>query len=332
MIHLQKVTKVYPNGFCAIKDIDLEVSKGEIMGVIGYSGAGKSTLIRTINRLEEPTSGSVCIDGVDMLALNDRELQKMRRKIGMIFQHFNLLSARDVFGNVAYALEVAHWKKQDIKPRVLELLNLVGLDDKAHFYPSQLSGGQKQRVAIARALANHPKVLLCDEATSALDTKTTESILTLIKNIQSKLSLSVVLITHQMQVVQQICDRVCVISNGEIMERGSVEEIFANPQQAITKELIAFLPEDTKEALSHLQDTSNVYRVLFTGSNVQSPLISQMVKKFDIDVNIISGNIEALHSKEIGHLVLKFVGEQRAIADSIAWLKAQGLSVNAVGV
>lgn len=332
MIHLQKVTKVYPNGFCAIKDIDLAVAKGEIMGIIGYSGAGKSTLIRTINRLEEPTSGSVYIDGVDMLALSDRELQKMRRKIGMIFQHFNLLSARDVFGNVAYALEVAHWKKHDIKPRVLELLALVGLSDKAHFYPSQLSGGQKQRVAIARALANHPKVLLCDEATSALDTKTTESILALIKDIQSKLSLSVVLITHQMQVVQQICDKVCVISNGEIVERGSVEGIFANPKEAITKELIAFLPKDTKEALLHLQDTNNVYRVLFTGANVQSPLISQMVKKFDIDVNILSGNIEAVQSKEIGHLVLKFVGEQKAIADSIAWLQAQGLSVNTLGV
>ena len=330
LIHLQKVTKVYPNGFCAIKDIDLAVAKGEIMGVIGYSGAGKSTLIRTINRLEEPTSGSVYIDGVDMLALSDRELQKMRRKIGMIFQHFNLLSARDVFGNVAYALEVAHWKKNDIKPRVLELLALVGLEDKAHFYPSQLSGGQKQRVAIARALANHPKVLLCDEATSALDTKTTESILALIKDIQSKLSLSVVLITHQMQVVQQICDKVCVISNGKIVERGSVEEIFANPKEAITKELIAFLPEDTKEALLHLQDTTNVYRVLFTGANVQNPLISQMVKKFNIDVNIISGNIEAVQSREIGHLVLKFVGKQDAIADSIAWLQTQGLSVNAI--
>lgn len=297
------------------------------MGIIGYSGAGKSTLIRIINRLEEPSSGSVNIGGVDMLSLTPRELQKQRQKIGMIFQHFNLLSSRDVFGNVAFALEIAKWHKNDIKARVLELLELVGLKEKAHFYPSQLSGGQKQRVAIARALANHPKVLLCDEATSALDTKTTKSILALLKELQSKLSLTIVLITHQIEVVQQICNKVCVISEGEIVERGNVEEVFANPQQDITKELISFLPKDEREVVAHLADSHNVYRIIFTGPNAQNPLISQAIKQFDIDVNILSGSIEEFNAKEVGHLVVKFLGAHTDIARTLEWLQAQGVTL-----
>lgn len=297
------------------------------MGIIGYSGAGKSTLIRIINRLEEPSSGSVNIGGVDMLSLTPRELQKQRQKIGMIFQHFNLLSSRDVFGNVAFALEIAKWHKNDIKARVLELLELVGLKEKAHFYPSQLSGGQKQRVAIARALANHPKVLLCDEATSALDTKTTKSILALLKELQSKLSLTIVLITHQIEVVQQICNKVCVISEGEIVERGNVEEVFANPQQDITKELISFLPKDEREVVAHLADSHNVYRIIFTGPNAQNPLISQAIKKFGVDVNILSGSIEEFNAKEVGHLVVKFLGASEDIAHTLEWLQAQGVTL-----
>ncbi len=297
------------------------------MGIIGYSGAGKSTLIRIINRLEEPSSGSVNIGGVDMLSLTPRELQKQRQKIGMIFQHFNLLSSRDVFGNVAFALEIAKWHKNDIKARVLELLELVGLKEKAHFYPSQLSGGQKQRVAIARALANHPKVLLCDEATSALDTKTTKSILALLKEFQSKLSLTIVLITHQIEVVQQICNKVCVISEGEIVERGNVEEVFANPQQDITKELISFLPKDEREVVAHLADSHNVYRIIFTGPNAQNPLISQAIKTFGVDVNILSGSIEEFNAKEVGHLVVKFLGAHEDIAHTLEWLQAQGVTL-----
>ncbi len=297
------------------------------MGIIGYSGAGKSTLIRIINRLEEPSSGSVNIGGVDMLSLTPKELQKQRQKIGMIFQHFNLLSSRDVFGNVAFALEIAKWSKNDIKARVLELLELVGLKEKAHFYPSQLSGGQKQRVAIARALANHPKILLCDEATSALDTKTTKSILALLKELQSKLSLTIVLITHQIEVVQQICNKVCVISEGEIVERGNVDEVFANPQQDITKELISFLPKDEREVVAHLADSHNVYRIIFTGPNAQNPLISQAIKQFDIDVNILSGSIEEFNAKEVGHLVVKFLGAHTDIARTLEWLQAQGVTL-----
>lgn len=300
------------------------------MGIIGYSGAGKSTLIRIINRLEEPSSGSIHIGGVDMLSLTPKQLQKQRQKIGMIFQHFNLLSSRDVFGNVAFALEIAKWHKNDIKTRVMELLDLVGLKEKAHFYPSQLSGGQKQRVAIARALANHPKILLCDEATSALDTKTTKSILALLKELQSKLSLTIVLITHQIEVVQQICNKVCVISEGEIVERGKVEEVFANPQQDITKELISFLPKDEREVVAHLADSHDVYRIIFTGPNAQNPLISQAIKKFGVDVNILSGSIEEFNAKEVGHLVVKFLGSPSDIARTLEWLGDQGVTLQAM--
>lgn len=330
LIELRGINKTYPNGFVALKNIDLSVSKGDIMGIIGYSGAGKSTLIRIINRLEEPSSGEIHIDGVDLLSLKEKALQKERQKIGMIFQHFNLLSAKNVFDNVAFALRIAKWKKSDIAKRVSELLELVGLSDKAHLYPSQLSGGQKQRVAIARALANHPKVLLCDEATSALDTKSTKSILELLRDIQQKLGLSVVLITHQIEVVREICNKMCVVSGGEIVERGSVDSVFASPKHAITKELISFLPQDEERVISHLHNKENVYKIIFTGPYAQSPLISQMVRKFDIDVNILSGNIDELATGEVGHLVLKFIATDSAVQDSLKWLQEQGVSIESL--
>lgn len=330
MIQLKNIHKTYPNGFVALKDINLEVEKGDIMGIIGYSGAGKSTLIRIINRLEEPSSGEIHIDGVNLGALCLRELQAQRQKIGMIFQHFNLLSAKNVFDNVAFALKITGWKKADIRERVEELLSLVGLKERAHFYPSQLSGGQKQRVAIARALANHPKVLLCDEATSALDTKTTKSILALLRDIQQKMELSVVLITHQIEVVREICNKMCVVSGGEIVERGSVDEIFAKPCHPITRELISFLPQDEEQILSHLADTHNVYKVIFTGPYAQSPLISQMVRTFGIDVNILSGSIDELATGEVGHLVLKFIASDSKCNEALSWLKEQGVTIESV--
>lgn len=246
----------------------------------------------------------------------------------MIFQHFNLLSSRNVFGNVAFALEIAKWDKSKIKDRVVELLELVGLKDKMNYYPSQLSGGQKQRVAIARALANNPDLLLCDEATSALDTKTTKAILHLLKDIQSKLGLSVILITHQIEVVKEVCNKMCVVSNGEIVEIGGVEEIFMNPKESITKELISFLPPTSDEHIVDLlNDKSDVYKILFTGPNASSPLISKMLKKFNIDVNILSGSIEEIGSAEVGHLVLKFIGNNIVINESLNWLKAQGITI-----
>ncbi|PAF46707.1 methionine ABC transporter ATP-binding protein [Helicobacter sp. 12S02634-8] len=332
MITLKNITKTYPNGFCAIKNLSLEVQAGDIVGIIGYSGAGKSTLIRIINRLEEPTSGHIIVNNTDMLALKGKALQKVRQKIGMIFQHFNLLSSRNVFGNVAFALEIAGWERQKIAQRVKELLELVGLSQKAEFYPSQLSGGQKQRVAIARALANHPHILLCDEATSALDTKTTQSILELLKDIQKKLNLTIVLITHQIEVVREICNQMCVMSDGEIIERGLVHELFANPLHKVTKELISYLPpSDSKHILAHLSDHSHVYKIIFTGKNANQPLISDVIKRFDIDANILSGNIEDLRTQSVAYLVIKFGGEIDQIMASIAYLQQKGLTIEPLG-
>ena len=261
MVQLKNIQKIYPNGFHALKNINLRVESGEIYGIIGFSGAGKSTLIRTINLLESPSSGEVIVNGKDLRTLKPKDLRTERQKIGMIFQHFNLLSSKSVFENVAFALEIAKWKKPHIKSRVAELLELVGLSDKAHYYPSQLSGGQKQRVAIARALANHPHLLLCDEATSALDTKTTKSILSLLRDIQARLNLTIILITHQIDVIKAICEKMCVISNGEIVESGFVRDIFANPQNEVTKELLSSLSinamKDSADSVDFARDSTD---------------------------------------------------------------------------
>lgn len=326
MIELKNITKIYPNGFQAIKPLNLTIQKGDIMGIIGYSGAGKSTLIRLINRLESPTTGEVFINGVNILNLSTRKLQKERQKIGMIFQHFNLLSSRNVFGNVAFALEIAGWKTQDIKARVYELLEIVGLKEKASFYPSQLSGGQKQRVAIARALANHPNILLCDEATSALDTKTTKSILDLLKTIQANLRLTIVLITHQIEVVRDICNKACVMSNGEIVERGNVEHIFAKPKHQVTKELISYLPAISSEEVLSVNNP-NAYKISFVGEHINEPIISEIVKKFGVDVNILAGNIEPLSTTKIGHLFVEFGDDTALNQKAIQYLESKQLLV-----
>lgn len=325
MVELKNIEKIYPNGFHALKNINLRVESGEIYGIIGFSGAGKSTLIRIINLLESPSSGEVIVNGKNLASLSARELRTERQKIGMIFQHFNLLTSKTVFENIAFALEIAHWERSAIKARVAELLELVDLSDKATSYPSQLSGGQKQRVAIARALANHPHLLLCDEATSALDTKTTKSILALLKSIQARLNLTIILITHQIDVIRAICDKMCVISNGKIVESGAVEDIFIAPQNDITKELIAFLPPVKDENLARLlDDKSDVYRVIFTGSDAHKPLISQMVRQFGVDVNILSGSIDEVQSTELGHLVIKILGSEAQKSNAIGWLKTKG--------
>lgn len=325
VIELCNITKTYPNGFQAIRPLSLSVNRGDIMGIIGYSGAGKSTLIRLINRLEEPTSGEVRINGENILELAQSTLQKRRQKIGMIFQHFNLLSSRDVFGNVAFALEIAGWKKEQIKTRVYELLSIVGLRDKAHFYPSQLSGGQKQRVAIARALSNHPDILLCDEATSALDTKSTKSILELLKSIQSKLGLTIVLITHQIEVVREICNKMCVMSGGEIVERGSVEQIFSTPKHIITKELLSYLPAVSEQEV--LAQSKNAYKISFVGEHINEPLMSDVIKRFGVEINILAGNIEPLSTMKVGHLFVEFGADESKNQQAIAYLKGKQLLV-----
>lgn len=331
MVELKNIEKIYPNGFHALKNINLRVESGEIYGIIGFSGAGKSTLIRIINLLEAPSGGEVIVNGKNLASLSARELRTERQKIGMIFQHFNLLTSKSVFENIAFALEIAGWERSAIKARVAELLELVDLSDKAKSYPSQLSGGQKQRVAIARALANHPHLLLCDEATSALDTKTTKSILTLLKSIQARLNLTIILITHQIDVIRAICDKMCVISNGKIVESGAVEDIFIAPQNDITKELIAFLPPAKDENLARLlDDKSDVYRVIFTGSDAHKPLISQMVRQFGVDVNILSGSIDEVQSTELGHLVIKMLGNEVQKSNAIEWLKTKGVILRKV--
>lgn len=328
MVELKNIQKIYPNGFHALKNINLSIKSGEIYGIIGFSGAGKSTLIRIINLLESPSSGEVIVNGKDLRMLKPKDLRIERQKIGMIFQHFNLLTSKNVFENVAFALEIAKWEKPNIKSRVAELLDIVGLGDKAHYYPSQLSGGQKQRVAIARALANHPHLLLCDEATSALDTKTTKSILSLLREIQRSLNITIILITHQIDVIKAICNKMCVISNGEIVESGLVEDIFINPQNEVTKELISFLspnPNITNLLGDKLGDKHGIYKITFTGNNAHKPLISQMIRDFNVDVNILSGDIDEVQSVELGHLVIKIIGDECVKSQCLKWLASKGV-------
>lgn len=313
MITLEKVNKVYSNGLHAVKDVSLKVNKGDIFGIIGLSGAGKSSLIRLINRLEEPTSGKIFINGENVLEFNKTQLLERRKKIGMIFQHFNLLSSRTVEENVAFALEIANWDKNEIKERVAMLLDIVGLSDKAKYYPSQLSGGQKQRVSIARALANNPDILLSDEATSALDPKTTKSILELIKEIQQKFSLTVVMITHQMEVVKEVCNKVAIMSEGRIVEEGGVHHIFADPKNEITKELISYVHQQTDTEIDYLHHKGKkIVKVKFLGTSVQEPIISKVIKEYGIDISVLGGTIDKLATMNIGHLYLELGGDLSA--------------------
>ena len=331
MILIEKVNKIYSNGFHAVKNVDLEIKKGDIFGIIGLSGAGKSSLIRLINRLEEPTSGKVIIDGVDITSLSKTELLEKRKKIGMIFQHFNLLSSRTVGENVAFALEIAKWDKNKIQERVKDLLELVELSDKINYYPNQLSGGQKQRVAIARALANNPDILLSDEATSALDPKTTKSILELIKSIQKKLGLTVVMITHQMEVIKEICNKVAVMSGGQIVEKGGVHHIFSDPQSDITKELISYLPSTDEKGIEVMKHKGqHIVKLKFLGVIAEEPIISQATRKFDIDLNIISGSIDNLSTIQVGHLYVELVGNFEKQKQAIKWFEESGVIVEVV--
>ena len=297
MIKLNNITKIFTlpdKKLTALDNVSLHVPKGQICGVIGASGAGKSTLIRCVNLLERPTHGAVIIDDVDLTQLSDTELVKTRRQIGMIFQHFNLLTSRTVFENVALPLELENKSKAEIQEKTTALLALVGLSDKHNVYPANLSGGQKQRVAIARALASDPKVLLCDEATSALDPATTQSILKLLKEINRTLGITILLITHEMEVVKRICDQVAVIDKGRLIEQGTVSEIFSNPKTELAQEFISStfhitLPEEYLENLSDTPKHAKSYPIIkfeFTGRSVDAPLLSQASKKFGVELSI----------------------------------------------
>ncbi|MDF2531169.1 MAG: metN1 [Clostridia bacterium] len=311
----------------ALKNINLKVEKGDIYGIIGLSGAGKSTLIRCINRLEEPTSGSVVIDGQDIMKLKDEHMLKVRRRIGMIFQSFNLLSRRDCSKNIAFPLEVSGCHKNDIDKRVDELLALVGLEDKKHSYPSQLSGGQKQRVAIARALAAKADILLCDEATSALDPSTTKSILALLKEINTRLGITVILITHQMEVIKEICNKVAVISDGEIVEQGATFELFSKPSHPVTKR---FIGDKSLEGtwVYHAKDkSSRLYKLTFLQESAHQPVISQLIKTTGVEVNIIAGHISNVQGNSYGNLVIELSGADEILEKALQYLIEKNLYV-----
>ncbi|MFB5677207.1 methionine ABC transporter ATP-binding protein [Paenibacillus terreus] len=304
----------------AVDHVNLHIRKGDIYGIVGYSGAGKSSLLRCINLLERPTSGQVIVNGTDLTKLPKKNLRIARQKIGMIFQHFNLLSSKTAAENVAFNLKAAGVKEPAIPGRVKELLELVGLADKADHYPSQLSGGQKQRVGIARALSNNPDVLLCDEATSALDPKTTESILKLLKEINQKLSLTIVLITHEMEVVKEICNRVAVMENGKIIEEGDTYSIFAAPQQPLTRDFIDKvlqykLPERLLE-----RSRGVIVNILFRESKAEEAIVSEVLKSCGVTGNILHGKIEYIQDKPMGFFIMELTGPDTEIRKAIEML------------
>ncbi|EOV0354958.1 methionine ABC transporter ATP-binding protein MetN [Vibrio fluvialis] len=341
MIEISHVNKVFYQGnkeIHALKDINLNIPQGTIFGVIGSSGAGKSTLIRCVNMLETPTSGRVIVDGVDLTKLNSKQLSETRRNIGMIFQHFNLLSSRTVFENIALPLELSGKDDQHIERKVSELLTLVGLADKRDSYPSNLSGGQKQRVAIARALASDPKVLLCDEATSALDPATTQSILELLKEINRKLNITMLLITHEMDVVKSICHEVAIIGGGELVEKGSVGDIFAHPKtelahQFIRSTLDLSIPDDYQARLNaeRVEGSYPLVRLEFTGSTVDAPLMSQIARKFNIDVSILSSDLDYAGGVKFGMMVAEIYGNEQDDIASMQYLRDHNVKVEVLG-
>lgn len=320
MIELKDIDVIFSNKnkvVTAVKDVNISIGRGEIFGIVGYSGAGKSTLVRTINLLQPPTNGVVEVNGQNLQELNKRELRQARKKIGMIFQHFNLMDSRTIFDNVAYPLKGSGLSKSEVANKVASLLDLVGLESKTDNYPSQLSGGQKQRVAIARALANDPDVLLCDEATSALDPKTTSSILDLLRELNHKLGLTIVIITHEMSVVKDLCHRVAVMEDGHVLEQGSIIDMFTNPQKPLTKEFIntaTHFDQEIALVLTHpmtqnIDENGEIVRLSYVGEETTKPILSRLVREFDVDVNILYGHVEILQDTPIGNMLIAIEGD-----------------------
>ena len=339
MIKLENIDVTFKQGVKvvnAVKNVSLHVEPGDIYGIIGYSGAGKSTLVRTINLLQRPTKGNVVVNGVGLLKLKPKGLRAARKKIGMIFQHFNLLNTLSVFDNVAFPLKKSGKTKSEIEQKVLSLLELVGLEDKVNSYPRQLSGGQKQRVAIARALANDPDVLLCDEATSALDPKTTYSILELLQKVNVQLGITIVIITHEMQVVKEICNKVAVMEEGEVIEQGSVLEIFTNPERDLTKDFIdtaTHINQGIETVLSHeqllnLQEGDYLVKISFVGASTGEPLITKLSTQFQVAANILFANVEIIQDTPVGTLLVGLSGEKSGIENALSYIKEQGVSVD----
>ena len=337
MIELRNISQRFagPRGpIDALHNVNLSIPSGEVFGIIGRSGAGKSTLVRTINLLTRPTEGNVVVGGRDLTTMSAGNLREARREIGMIFQHFNLLSSRTVFDNVALPLELAGMKRAEIEAAVLPLLDLVGLSAQKDRYPSQISGGQKQRVGIARALASKPKVLLSDEATSALDPETTRAILDLLKRINRELGLTVVMITHQMDVIKQVCDRVAVLDAGRVVEQGKVIDVFLQPHHEVTRALIGDviaqeLPPAMKARVAErLQKGSgHLLRLAFSGSGVDQPILSETIRRYELDFNILHGQIDEIQGQAFGSLAVLAGGEPAKVAEAIAFLREQHVVV-----
>jgi len=326
--HLTKTFEADGHVLTALDDVNLKIGSGEIYGIIGMSGAGKSTLVRSINFLERPTDGKVLIEGVDLASLSDRELRKKRSEIGMIFQSYNLLEQKSVIDNVCFPLEIAGVKKKEARQKARELLKRVNLEDKEKAYPSRLSGGQKQRVAIARALATNPKILLCDEATSALDPQTSQSILNLLKDINKDMGITIVIITHQMSVVTQICDKVAIVADGRIVEEGETTAIFDAPKTDAARELISgkeemFLPLDEL-------NTERIVRIVFTENSAFEPVIANLILKFDTPINILKADTRDVNGKAKGEMILGLPEDDDIRGNMISYLKERGLVVTEV--
>lgn len=341
MIKLLGIEKTYLIGktsITALKNIDLEINKGEIFGIIGTSGAGKSTLIRCVNLLEKPDKGKVFVDGEELTALGESALRTARRKIGMIFQHFNLLSSKTVFDNVALPLKLAGFTPQEIKRRVLALLELTHIKDKQHHYPKQLSGGQKQRVAIARALASEPKVLLCDEATSALDPQTTRTILHLLKEINQTLGLTILLITHEMEVVKQICDRVALLEQAKLVEEADLLTFLTNPQTVQGKHFVHALmrqelsPVIKSRLISQARSNSlPIVKIIFHGVAAAEPIIFHLIQNIKLEINILQAQIELIKNETIGTMIIEINDKQNVLEQGLMYLKNKGLKVEIIG-
>ncbi|EGS30297.1 MAG: ATP-binding cassette domain-containing protein [Peptoniphilus sp. oral taxon 375] len=332
MIEVSHLVKEFSNDgkvFRAVDDVSFQVQKGEIYGIIGLSGAGKSTLVRCLNRLEEPTSGKIFIDGVDMVALNKKELLNQRKDIGMIFQHFNLFLQKTVYDNIAYPLEIQKWPKEKIQARVEELLDFIDLKDKRGVYPSSLSGGQKQRVAIARALATSPKILLSDEGTSALDPINTRMVVETLKKTVKDLNTTIIMITHQMEVAKDICDRIAVMENGKIIEENTVEELFRAPKTKQTQNFISSLREsdDPDQSLDLTKYKGRVLRLSYDDHTVDQPILSRCIKDYQVDVNLLSGNMNRLDVKDFGYMIVEVLGPDQQVDQALAFMKEAGVYV-----
>jgi D-methionine transport system ATP-binding protein len=328
LIEIRGLSKTYQTKDAeihALHDINLNIEKGDIFGIIGMSGAGKSTLVRCINLLERPTQGTVIFDGKDLCALCETDLRKVRRSIGMIFQQFNLLQQRTALENVCFPLEISGVRKSDAKKKAQELLDLVGLSDRAESYPTQLSGGQKQRVAIARALATNPKVLLCDEATSALDPTTTQSILDLLKNINRQLGITIVIITHEMSVIEKICNRVAIIDNSQIAECGLVEDVFTNPQTAAARKFVFPGAEGRNVRLS-----KRCLRIVFNGNSSEEPVLANMVLTCKAPVNILHADTKDLNGKAFGQLVVQLPEDEDLAQKMVHYIRSRGLTAEVI--